>query len=142
VGLSDYVRVIGFDCNPQILCTHDDGTYWPELHTLFHEELISWGVLIPWITVTWSHGPDEINRTIDAMGHAMRRVRRVLENGAVETSFTGPAVKPVLRPYNRCRQSRCNRIDPDAPQLSCCRENGFPEVPPRAAEVAGVSHAS
>lgn len=141
-GVSDYVRVIGFDCNPQILCTHDDGTYWPELHTLFHEELISWGVLIPWITITWSHGPEEINRTIDAMGHAMRRVRRVLENGAVESSFTGAAVKPVLRPYNRCRQSRCNRIDPDAPQLSCCRENGFPQVPPRADEVAGVSHAS
>ena len=30
---AEHVRVIGFDCNPQILCTREDGTYWPELHT-------------------------------------------------------------------------------------------------------------
>src|SRR6266849_6437804 len=50
--VAEHLRMIGFDCNPQLLCTHDDGSYWPELHTSFHEEAIAHGVLIPWTTIT------------------------------------------------------------------------------------------
>ena len=121
-GVADYVRVIGFDCNPQILCTKADGTPWPALHTSFHEEVISWGVLIPWTTVTWAHGDVEIEQTVDALRHGMAKVARVLEDGDVEGSFAGEAVKPVFRPFNRCRQGRCGRLHPDAPQLDCCHD--------------------
>ena len=121
-GVADHVRIIGFDCNPQIVCTHADGTAWPELQTLFHEEVISWGVLIPWISITAAHGDEELALTMEAVGHGMRRVRGALETDSVDTSFTGHAVQPVFRPFNRCRQSRCGRQHPDAPQLSCCTE--------------------
>jgi glutamate-1-semialdehyde 2,1-aminomutase len=96
------VRIIGFDCNPQILCTRADGTYWPELHTSFHEEVVAHGVLIPWISITYAHGDAELEKTFVALGAGMRKVKRVLESGApVETSFEGPAVKPVFRKYNK-----------------------------------------
>ncbi len=100
-GVENFVRIIGFDCNPQILCTTENGVYYPELHTSFHEEMISWGVLIPWITITYSHGDRELDMTFDALRHGMRKVRRALESGDVNSSFEGEAVKPVFRKFNR-----------------------------------------
>lgn len=119
-GVSDFVRMIGFDCNPQILCTHAGGSFWPALHTSFHEEVIARGVLIPWISITYSHTAEELERTLDALQHGMRKVRRVLNSGSVDDSFEGEPVKPVFRPFNRCRQGRCGRLFADAPQLDCC----------------------
>jgi glutamate-1-semialdehyde 2,1-aminomutase len=122
-GVADHVRMIGFDCNPQLLCTRQDGTYWPELHTSFHEELISQGVLLPWTSITYSHGEEEIGVTLQAIHAAARKVRRVLDSRlSVETSFSGPPVKPVFRRFNRCLQSRCGTIDRSAPQLACCEQ--------------------
>jgi len=101
VGVEDYVRIIGFDCNPQILSTHADGGYWPELHTAFLEEVIAQGVLIPWISITWSHGDAELEQTMKALEAGFNRVKRLLdEGGDVSTGYEGNAVQPVFRKYN------------------------------------------
>lgn len=121
-GVDDLVRVIGFDCNPQILCTEADGTYWPALHTSFHEAVIGEGVLIPWTSVTSAHGDEELALTLDAIRAGMRRVRAAVDSGDVEGSFAGDAVRPVFRRFNRCLQGTCGRLDPSAPQLPCCTE--------------------
>lgn len=99
-GVADHVRMLGYDCNPQLLCTHEDGAYWPELHTSFHEEVIANGVLIPWTSVTLAHGDEELAATLDAVREGCRRVARALESGDVDGSFEGPAVKPVFRRWN------------------------------------------
>jgi len=100
-GMAKHVRIVGFDCNPQILCTHEDGTYWPELHTSFHEEVIANGVLIPWTSITWAHGEQELAITFEAIAAGIAKVRRVIDSKApVEQSFTGPAIKAVFREFN------------------------------------------
>jgi glutamate-1-semialdehyde 2,1-aminomutase len=121
-GVADYVRIIGFDCNPQILCTHPNGTPWPELGTSFHEELISWGIMMPWITITYSHQTEELERTFEGLQMAMRKIARVVSSGRVRESFQGDPVKPVFRPFNKCIQSRCGRLHPDSAQSTCCRD--------------------
>ncbi len=121
-GVEEVVRIIGFDCNPQILCTQPEGNFWPELHTLFHEEVISHGVLIPWTSITYSHGEAELCRTLEALGAGMRRAREAVAGGGVDRGFAGEPVRPVFRPFNRCLQSRCGRLDPEAPKLACCTE--------------------
>jgi len=118
--VADYVRIIGFDCNPQIICTHSDGTSWPELLTSFHEELISWGILMPWITITYSHGQAELDRTFEGLQMAMRKISGAIATGRVHESFEGDPIKPVFRPFNRCLQSRCARLHHDSPALKCC----------------------
>lgn len=122
-GVTDFVRIMGFDCNPQILCTRRTGEYWPELHTAFHEEVISHGVVIPWISITYSHGEEELAQTLTAVGEGMRRVRRAIEE-VPGPRFEGEAVKPVFRSFNQCRQAMCGRLHPSAPQLDCCRDGG------------------
>lgn len=119
-GVADCVRIIGFDCNPQIICTHPDGTPWPDLLTSFHQELISCGVLMPWITITYSHGQSELDQTFEALQIAMRKISGVLATGRVRESFEGEPIKPVFRSFNQCRQSRCGRLYSDAAKLECC----------------------
>lgn len=100
VGVGKYIKMIGFDCNPQILCTREDGTYWPELHTSFHEEVIENGILIPWITITYAHTQNEVMITLDALRKGMLKIQKAVESGDVDGSFAGLAVKPVFRPFN------------------------------------------
>lgn len=100
-GVENFVRMIGFDCNPQLLATKPDGTYWPELHTAVHEELIAHGVLLPWTSICLVHGELEIEMTLDAMRRAAQRAARAIESNTVDASFEGPAVKPVFRKFNR-----------------------------------------
>ena len=119
-SVAEYARIIGFDCNPQILCTHADGQYWPELTAIFHQEVISHGVLIPWISITQSHGHAELDATLGALEHGMRAVRRALELERVDDALVGDAPRPVFRTFNRCRQARCGMLYPDAPRMDCC----------------------
>lgn len=100
IGVENYCGMIGFDCNPQIICTHADGTYWPDLHTSFHEELIECGILIPWISITYSHEEKDVELTLTALKKAMIKIKKAVETNTVEQSFVGPAVKPVFRKFN------------------------------------------
>jgi glutamate-1-semialdehyde 2,1-aminomutase len=99
-GVEAHLRMIGFDCNPQLQCTRADGTYWPELHTSFHEEVIARGVLMPWTSVTLAHGDEELELTFEAVRAGARKIAAAIEGGTVDESFEGPAVLPVFRRYN------------------------------------------
>ena len=118
----DFVRMIGFEVNPQIVCTSSDGKFWPALHTSFHEEVLSHGVIIPWTSITFSHNERELELTFQALQYGLRKVRHVLEAQTVESSFYGPAVQPVFRSYNRCMQSICGRQNEEVSKLDCCTD--------------------
>ncbi len=98
--LNEYFKIIGFDANPQILCTHKDGTFWPELHTFFHDIVINEGVFIPWITITYSHTEKELEVTMNAISKALKTLKPIIENGEVEKLLIGEPLKPVFRKYN------------------------------------------
>jgi glutamate-1-semialdehyde 2,1-aminomutase len=53
---------------------------------------------MPSLVANFSHGPDEVDRTIEAVAGALGVYRRALEDG-VETYLVGRPVKPVFRPY-------------------------------------------
>ncbi|MDR6786133.1 glutamate-1-semialdehyde 2,1-aminomutase [Pedobacter africanus] len=99
-NVGEYIKMIGFDCNPQILCTKSDGSYWPELQTSFHEEVIECGVLIPWITITYAHTDVELELTLKALEKGMQKIKRAIAMDNIEDSYQGDAVKPVFRKYN------------------------------------------
>lgn len=99
-GLGEHVRIIGFDANPQILCTDESGAYWPTLHTLFHQYMMARDVLIPWITITEAHGEAELEITRNALSESLSCLARDLSEGAVETRLEGPAARPVFRKFN------------------------------------------
>ncbi|HSW16462.1 MAG TPA: glutamate-1-semialdehyde 2,1-aminomutase [Ramlibacter sp.] len=69
------------------------------LRTLFLQEMIKNGVLMPWIAQSYSHGDAELDITLSAARKALAVYARALEEG-VERFLVGPAIKPVFRQFN------------------------------------------
>lgn len=69
------------------------------LRTLFSQEMIRHGVLMPWIAPSFSHGESELERTFEAARKALAVVAQALVQG-VERFLEGPVIKPVFRRFN------------------------------------------
>jgi len=120
-GLINYVKAASdFACRPTATFLGPDG--WPSsaYRTLFLQEVIRRGVFMSWLCPAFRHGDAEISQTFEAFESACAVYARALEKKTVEGFLEGPAAKPVFRTYNDCQQSRCGRLHPDAPKLSCC----------------------
>lgn len=71
---------------------------WP-LRTLFAQEMLRHGVLMPWIAPSLAHGEAELDATLAAARKALSVYAQALEQGA-ERWLEGPAIKPVFRRFN------------------------------------------
>lgn len=69
------------------------------LRTLFSQEMIRHGVLMPWIAQSYAHGPEELDRTLEAARKALTVYAQALESG-VDRFLHGPVIKPVFRQFN------------------------------------------
>ena len=67
--------------------------------TLFSQEMLRNGVLMPWIAVSLSHGEVELQITLEAARKTMQVYERALNDG-LEKYLVGSAIKPVFRKYN------------------------------------------
>jgi glutamate-1-semialdehyde 2,1-aminomutase len=94
-----YFEVAGRPCNLIYITRDQDGERSQPFRTLFMQETIKRGLLMPSLVVSYSHGDAEIDRTVEAIGEALSVYRRALDDG-VERYLVGRPVKPVFRPYN------------------------------------------
>lgn len=69
------------------------------MRTLYAQEMIKRGVLMPWIAVSLAHGDAELQLTLDAADGALAVLRKALD-GRIEDYLVGPAIKPVFRSHN------------------------------------------
>lgn len=100
-GVQEYLSADGdFGCRPVIVCRDHERQVSPAHRTLFHQELLTRGVFMPWICPSFRHGAVEIEQTAEACTHAARVYRQAIERRSVDGLLDGPAVKPVMRRYN------------------------------------------
>ena len=76
-----------------------DGAPSLALRTLFSQEMIRNGVLMPWIAPSFAHGDAELERTFEAARKALSVYGQALEQG-VDRFLQGPVIKPVFRQFN------------------------------------------
>lgn len=98
-GLLDSVRLGGFDAMPTMLVTRG-GKPDAALRTLLMQEMISHGVLMPYLAPSFSHGQNELEFLLGAFRNAAPSLARALESGRVRESVRGDVVKPVFREIN------------------------------------------
>lgn len=98
-GIADSFKVGGISCSPYYLTLDNMGENSFELRTLFAQEMIKQGVLMPWIALCHRHGTDELEKTSIALEHTFDIYRQSLEKGT-DKYLKGPAIKPVFRKYN------------------------------------------
>lgn len=98
-GVSPSFKVGGIACSPYYLTLDSSGGNSLGLRTLFSQEMIRNGVLIPWIALSYRHGEAELAATERALDAAFGVYRKALEDG-VDKYLVGPAIKPVFRKHN------------------------------------------
>jgi glutamate-1-semialdehyde 2,1-aminomutase len=99
-GLAAVVRCGGYPCSPVLTFHADAGAgATAALRTLFLQETVRRGILIPYVAPSLSHTPDDIERTVAAADEALEVLRAAVENDAVDELLEGPPVRPVFRRY-------------------------------------------
>lgn len=98
-GVAKHFRAGGFPCSPYYMTLDDTGAASLPLRTLFAQEMIRQGVMMPWIALSWRHGDAELALTERALDAALKVYCKALDDG-VDRYLEGPVIKPVFRKTN------------------------------------------
>lgn len=98
-NVADYFGVMGKPCNQVYYTLDQDGERSQPFRTLFMQETIKRGLLMPSLVVSYSHSDEDIDRTVEAIGEALAVYRQALDEG-VEHYLNGRSVQPVFRKFN------------------------------------------
>ena len=97
--LESHFGVLSRPCN-LIFFTRDQNNQPSQpFRTLFLQETLKRGVIMPSLVVSYSHTDEDIDRTIEVIAEALGVYRKALENG-VENYLVGRPVQPAVRKYN------------------------------------------
>jgi glutamate-1-semialdehyde 2,1-aminomutase len=96
LGVDQYFQVLGHAANLVYATRDRDGNPSQPFRTLFLQETIKRGLLMPSLVVNFSHGDDDVRRTIDGVAGALEVYRSALRSG-VEHYLIGRPVRPVFR---------------------------------------------
>ncbi|MGH9895893.1 MAG: glutamate-1-semialdehyde 2,1-aminomutase, partial [bacterium] len=97
--LQEYFQVLGKPCNLIYATRDQDKNRSQPFRTLFLQETLKRGLLMPSLVVSFSHTDHDIDRTVEGIGDALYVYRKALGEG-VEKYLIGRPVKPVLRSSN------------------------------------------
>lgn len=89
----------GIECSPYYLTFDKDGQNSLELRTIFAQEMIKNGILMPWIAISYAHNEKELAITENALENTFKVYQKAIEEG-YEKYLIGDMIKPVFRKYN------------------------------------------
>jgi len=97
--LEGYFAVLGKQPNLIYATRDQDKNPSQALRTLFLQETIKRGLILPSLVVSFSHSDLDIDRTIEGIDETLGIYKKALEFG-VEKYLVGRPVKPVYRRFN------------------------------------------
>ena len=98
-GISDHFRMDGSAISMNYVTLDQNKQPSLAMRTLFAQEMIRHGVLMPWIAVSLAHTEAELQHTFEAVDAALTTYKRALESGP-QAHLQGSAIRPVFRQYN------------------------------------------
>lgn len=99
LGISDHFYMDGNYISMNYITKDSNGELSMSFRTLFSQEMINNGVLIPWIAPSFSHGEKELAQTLKAVEASLIVYKKALTQG-IGHFLIGPALKPVFRQFN------------------------------------------
>lgn len=99
-GIAEYVKAGGVACSPWYATYDKTGAANLSYRTLFSQEMIKHGVLMPWIALSFRHGETELEKTGFALEKAFKVYAQAIEQGSTDGLLKGAAIKPVFRCHN------------------------------------------
>ncbi|WP_107785714.1 glutamate-1-semialdehyde 2,1-aminomutase [Campylobacter concisus] len=89
----------GIECSPYYLTFDKNGQNSLGLRTLFSQEMVKNGVLIPWVALSYAHGENELTKTKNALEKTFEVYKKAVDEG-YEKYLVGSPIKPVFRRFN------------------------------------------
>lgn len=89
----------GIECSPYYITFDKEGQNSLGLRTLFSQEMIKNGVLMPWIALSHAHGEKELELTRKALEKTFELYQKAVSEG-YEKYLIGNPIKPVFRKHN------------------------------------------
>lgn len=98
-NLSENFIAGGIECSPYYLTIDKNGNNCLGLRTLFAQEMVKNGILIPWIAISYAHNQIELDITRNALNKTFKVYKKAVEEG-YENYLKGSVIKPVFRKFN------------------------------------------
>jgi glutamate-1-semialdehyde 2,1-aminomutase len=98
-NLQEYFGTLGRACNLVYFTRDQDKKPSQPFRTLFFQETMKRGLLMPSLIVSFSHTDKDIDRTVEIISEALHVYRSALEDG-IEKYLVGRPVKPAVRRFN------------------------------------------
>jgi len=99
LGIADRVSIVGPDCCSVYTTRDAEGRPSQPFRTLFLQETMKRGLLMPSSIVSYAHSEADIATTVERISEALGVYKRALEEG-LGKYLVGAPVKPVFRKYN------------------------------------------
>lgn len=99
LGLRNNIYMDGGYVSMNFITKDSEGNISLPFRTLYLQEMIKNGVLMPWVAVCYAHGEEQLKHTFEAVEKSLQTYKKALDEG-IDKYLVGPAIKPVFRKYN------------------------------------------
>lgn len=96
--LQSHFELVGKHCGLNYVTRDREGKPSLPLRTLFLQETVKRGLLLPSLVASFSHTDADIDRTIGGIHDALEVYRKALDEG-IEKYLGGRPIRPLFRPY-------------------------------------------
>jgi glutamate-1-semialdehyde 2,1-aminomutase len=98
-NMSDLITISGPAISPVMHFRNSNGDVNLNLKTLFMQEMLNCGVLMPWISICYRHDSSILKKVKSAAKHALEICKHASDDN-IASYLRGKAAKPVFREYN------------------------------------------
>lgn len=100
VGAEKYISTNGYGCKPSFAFHDETGAISPLMRTLFLQETIKKGLLIPYMVPSLAHSSETVEFALNAIRDAFIVIKNAIEGPGLMAALNGPVIKPVFRKFN------------------------------------------
>lgn len=99
LGLEHNFMIEGYACSPNYVVKDNNGNVSLPLRTLYAQEMVSNGVLMPYLALSYAHQQEELELTLNAVKNSLQVVKKAVD-GDINEYLKSKVIKPVFRKYN------------------------------------------
>lgn len=100
VGAERYVDVFGYGVKPAFAFKDETGQVSMVARTLFLQETIARGLLMPYVVPSYAHKKETIDFAVECVRDALEVMKKAAEGPGMAAVIEGGVVKPVFRKFN------------------------------------------
>lgn len=100
VGAQQYVNILGYAVKPGFSFNDETGEISMVARTLFLQETIARGLLMPYVVPSYAHKQQNIDFALECIRDALIVMKKAADGHGMASALQGDIVKPVFRKFN------------------------------------------